>query len=178
MSMKKFILGFLVGALLFGSVSAYAASSIKSAQLRNDIKFNVYGTSCTMSAVSIMLDGEKSSTDYVSVKTLSEKMKAEIYYDSQRKTWFIKVPGKKITPDGISNVTYRDGKYYIRMEDIYTFYKNTDIKIKVYQPNPLNSTETRQKLMYKDQVLLDNLPDLIEYDYYVNTILPLIEGAK
>jgi hypothetical protein len=175
--MKKFILGFICGALLFSGIASYAATSIKTVQLQNGIKFNIYGAQCTMSAISITLDGEKSGSDYVPVKVLAEKMKAEVSYDAQRKIWFIKQPNKKQTPDGITQVTFIDGKYYIYWGSIDAYYHDSGIKMVAYLPDINDRKTCKYKLMFGNEMLLDNIPKYIEFDYYVNTMLPLIEGA-
>lgn len=82
--MKKFIIGFLCGAALFGSTTSFAADTYKKIQvfLRDDIKVNTNGTQVKLAKQAITYEG----STYLSVRDLASVFGKEIAWDSSAKT--------------------------------------------------------------------------------------------
>lgn len=173
--MKKFIIGFILGSLIFSFAGVYAANTIKSAIFNNDIKYNIYGNEFTTETLSVTLDGQTSGKNYVSVRALAEKMGAVVEYDEILKTIFISSPNQtKRSPDGIQ-AGYNDGKYYISLTRFKEKYTDKGFTFsKNYQNNPISYCIKKD-----NKIILDNIQlfsgAAFEYDYYVNTILPFLK---
>ncbi len=81
------------------------------------------------------------------------------------------------TPDGITKIDIDNGKYYIGIALIQHQIENKGYKL-------ICDSNKVYKLIKDDNILLDNVEymllskygyDVIEYNYYVNNILPLIQ---
>lgn len=82
----------------------------------------------------------------------------------------------KSTPDGITDIDIYDGKYYIGILHI-----KSSIKNKGYS---MNNNNNNLSITKDDILIIENIPskylsgfgnEAIEYDYYINKILPLIK---
>lgn len=84
------------------------------------------------------------------------------------------------TPDGITEIFKKDDKYYI--EYIYINDKISDKNFKINQ----NNTTNILSLSNQQETFIENIPTIntedgfnaIEYNYYVDTILPIINNPK
>jgi hypothetical protein len=132
MSMKKFIMGFIVCLTL--TTSVYAAGVIKNSYFNESLKLDINGNLSTVKFITVEIEGEQWGRNYVSVadfiKALNDNagMNATVDFDPNTQTIIVDsvqentVTSIKVeesttvdemyTPDGIK-ATYIDGEYYI-----------------------------------------------------------------
>lgn len=183
LNIKSLMIGLVLGSIFFGTAS-YAASTIKTASYNTDVKYNVLGQDFTTESVFVVNSGDTNGKNYVSVRVLAEKLGYAVNYDSKLKTVFITSPDQtKHTPDGITVLEYYNGKYYVPIYQFRLKYANKGYWINL---KPVDG-KTIYYLTLNNEVILNNMqisnpntlsPDsysYIEYDYYVNTVLPLLK---
>jgi hypothetical protein len=83
------------------------------------------------------------------------------------------------TPDGITEIDFFEGKYYIGILYVNKKYKNTNYKL------TLNTTSEIWQLKKDETILIENIPititygyGSIEYDYYINNVMPLLKESN
>lgn len=180
--MKKFILGFLLGAMLFGSGIAFAEELLKVVPnpfpvLINGTKTVVDGYNINGSTYLKLRDFEKAG---LGVEFNSQNSQIEITSDiiaSEVTSEGEKAMSEIITqtPDGITNIDTWEGQQYIG-----ALYIRNKIREKGYDfTKPMGFD--KWQIIKGDVVVLDNVPttkaygrDNVEVNYYINTILPLI----
>lgn len=178
--LKKFkhvLLGFILGASVMCFVPGFAANNQVTAVI-NSIKIKIDGKVVNTDDKPITLNNRT----YLPVRPIAENLGASVEFDAKTNTVEIKSKGysvtkaPKSTPDGITNITEHQGEYYINF-----IYVRNKISEKGYT---LEKNISTQKWFIKkdDIIILDNINmssptgySCVTYDYYVNTILPLIK---
>jgi hypothetical protein len=182
---KKFFIGFIVGAMLFSSIGVLAEGLTV---LLNPYPIVINGEVANVSAYNI--DG----STYLKLADLGKSLGIPVSFNSELKQIEIttkitnesEVKSMSIenpvipdtitqTPDGITQIDTFEGKQYIAILNI-----RNHIKDKGYSVERVNDGSFR--LVKGERVLLSNIPTAIVYgasevetDYYINTILPLME---
>jgi hypothetical protein len=196
--MKKFICGLITGLLIAMPLVGFAATkNIKKAIFNNDTSITIDGKPSSMQLVAVTLEGDQNGSNYGPIRGIAEAMGGKIEYDPKAKNIDIKTPTTiepttkedndvsditekpKSTPDGITQIDEYQGKYYIGFiyiknkcnEKGYDF--SYDIKLKHWS------------LKKGENVLMENIEttflaaeygyDACEYNYYINTIMPLLK---
>lgn len=184
--MKKYICGLITGILIATSFTAFAAGLNI---IKNDKPIYINGEKTDISAYAI--DG----STYLKLRDF-EKAGLKINYDSSTKHIEIENPAltsesttkeeNKVseittkptsTPDGITHIDEYKGNYYIGC--LYIKSKCTEKGITIRY----NTSTSKWELLKNDTVLIipetKYIPeygyDAFEYNYYVNTIMPLLK---
>lgn len=174
---KHVIIGFILGATTMCFIPGFAANNQVTAII-NNIKIKIDGKVVTTDDKPITLNNRT----YLPVRPVAENLGASVDFDTKSNTVEIKSKGysvtnaPKSTPDGITNITEYQGEYYISRLHV----KNK-IKEKGYSME-LKPSNLKYVIKKGDAIILDDLEtsspngyESISYDYYVNTILPLIK---
>lgn len=108
--MKKFILGFVTAAMIFGSVGTYAATTNQINVLWNvkSIKFD--GVTKKSSSKAFTYGG----TQYVPLKFVGENFNKVVSYDKATQSVLVNTPKPKVTylGDTVKNMNYQQDKKY------------------------------------------------------------------
>lgn len=182
--MKKFVAGFLSGALMFGIIGAGASGIWDNIEvLRNDIKVVVNGNEITSDNFLY------NDTTYLPLRAVSEALNQPVSYDEVTNTAYIgerndnmqtqEVTGKYTpTTEEMEYCQIYDGKYYIKVEYIGIKYHLKEEGRKYY----INWDEASQMMILSDKTneigrwkvtFIDAL-SYIPYDTYVDEIEPLL----
>lgn len=186
--MKKFVIGFILGAMIFGSGIVFAEEVLKIVRnpypvLINGVITEVDGYNIDGSTYLKLRDFEKAG---LGVNWNNEKRQIEItsveanndIMESEETSKGEMTVTEKITqtPDGITQIDTWEGKQYIA----YIYVRNK-IKEKGYdflQPIGVD----KWQVVKGDSIIIDDVPvtqvfgrTAVEVDYYINTILPLIK---
>lgn len=189
--MKKhtgFITGFIMGSLIFGSIS-FAAEAVTG--YMNTKKISVNGTESIVTTVNV------NDTNYVKFRDLASAMGGTTAYDEVSD--MIKVTTNLTantsdtnntdvssmnetntkpvsTPDGITTIDEYKGNYYIGIYDVKQkcFEKGYTLS---YDALIKDWTITKDSIVILKNVVTSHIYDgtEIEYNYYINIILPLLK---
>lgn len=178
-SVKGFICGFIMASALFiGIVSISAATQTVQAKL-SDVTYIIDGKSCDLESLNY------NNKNRVPVRDLAEKMGATVSVENNTVVIKSKLkvtvtpkppvvdPKPKQTPDGITQIDTYQGKYYISLS-----YIEKKIAEKGYI---LWYDHDVWSIKKDDKIVIGNLSytsvygySSLEYDYYVNVVMPLI----
>jgi hypothetical protein len=186
---KQTLVVFIITAFLFSGISVVAAPAIKEAFFNDEISINLDGKELAVSKITVIEAGQVNGSTYVKLRDIAEPMGGVVGYDSATKTIDINTnegvntmstTTEKITqtPDGITQIDTWEDKQYIG-----ALYIRNKIKEKSYDFTLNTKTESWQ-VVKGSEVILDNVPVTmltgfgyggVEVNYYINTILPLIQ---
>jgi mannitol-specific phosphotransferase system IIBC component len=189
---KQFVIGFILGALLFGTSITLAAEALNVVAnpfpvLINSIETQVEGYNIDGFTFLKLADFKKAG---LTVKFNETNKQIEITSaDSSTAapsvqqnnisggTTMSETTTEKITqtPDGITQIDTWDGQQYIGFIYIRNKIKEKGYDIKLFDKS------TRGQIIKGEEIILDNIPvtiifgcGSIEVNYYISTILPLI----
>lgn len=180
--MKKFILGFISGAILFGAAGTFAADVWQSINvLPNTIKVIVDGKE--VQADNFLYN----DTTYLPIRAVSEALKMNVQYDNVTSTAIISnadtpepTPAPTANPD-LSQlpelpIEKREGKEYVSAIDVNDMLKTIGLdKYSIIGHAFYNNDDVLNPLM-KDIPLYE--VDLIPLDYYTSTLVPFINSLR
>lgn len=189
---KSGLLGFIIGAILFGSTGFVLAENKTVEAFYNNIKLVVNGKNIEMDVEPFIANGRT----YVPARYVAEALGSSVSWDETNNAVVVKsvdvsatnIKGVVSLEEGILE---KDGVKYIDITDVgktcnrYNFGLGVNIK-------NLNATLIGDTDKNKDKVIKDipiylleknikgNMAKLyyIKYDYYINTILPFLEANK
>jgi hypothetical protein len=198
--MRKFLSGLIIGIMVSTIATAFAVSTIKEAYINPNVKITYNGQQVDTEVITAVKEGDANGSNYVPVRALSEAMGKTVSWDGETQTIRIndKIDTEAKIEKGVSGVSEgrlfeRDGLQMLELDGVEYVYW---ISIKKVHPNiswryfefeggnklslynaPDNSV---QDIPIIDSVPISiyNLSLYIEYDYYLNTILPLIQKAE
>jgi len=78
--MKKFILGFIMGAFLFSIVPIYAVPAIKEAYFNDDISIYLNNNELSVSKITVVEEGQVNGSTYVKLRDIAEPMGGTVTY--------------------------------------------------------------------------------------------------
>lgn len=181
--MKRFISGFLLGALIF-SVPALANNSKNIEAFYNNIKIKVYGQLVNTEGNEPFIVGGRT---YVPARYVAEAMGGVVKWNETENIVEVTVPEPKSTPeptkmtsDGIEAKYYYGGKYfpdgyYVRIGQITE--KHNYFAIYYFESAPQNQALVCSRLLPSRKVLVTaySINDSVNfpYDDYEAKILPL-----
>jgi hypothetical protein len=186
---KQFIVGFLVGAMLF-SIAPVSAAIEEFICYRADYKVMIDGVEYTHPDLPILT--YKGNT-YAPFRSVLEKAGLNVNWNAELRQAevtsnptsaqinnegeVVDMPGATITqtPDGITQIDTWEGKQYIGI-----LYIRNKVREKGYDLSKMN--DGSWQLIKGDSVILSNIPttmtfgyNSVEYNYYVDTMLPLMQ---
>lgn len=183
--MKKFMLGFLVGAILFSSVPI-SATIEEFICYRADYKVLINGEEYISEDLPVL--NYKGNT-YAPFRSILEKAGLDVNWNAELGQAEVSSPTNaqifdgegttmttdtvKYTPDGIK-AWLDQGRYTVSMASFKARYKDTEFAF-------IHGDKNGQYSIAKNgEVILENVEFikgtfLFDYDYYVNTILPLLQ---
>lgn len=186
--MKKFILGLIVGLILPVSM-AYASDYVISQNqfpvfvngTRQDVDaLNINGSTWlrlgdvgSVLGASVVFDEVSKQISIITSDSSVESVESEVTTLSNEDQTIAR---SKFTPDGIEAYYSEDNKvYYVICTDFNAKYESQGYRIRI---NVLDSS--KPVCLYKNgEIILQGVDKKesggMEYDYYVNTILPLIQ---
>ena len=107
---KKFIMGFILGALIFGNTQTLASSSIKAINaFYNNIKISVDGKEVNSDTEPFIVDGRT----FVPIRVISEALGVNINWNNVTKTVEISNPSIIAITPRISLIKYTNGDIYL-----------------------------------------------------------------
>lgn len=179
--MKKIILGFISGAILFGTAGTFAVDAWQSINvLPNTIKVIVDGKE--VRADNFLYN----DTTYLPIRAVSEALGKDVQYDAATSTAVISntaaaettpTPTSTISTTKLSDVPIRtvDGIDYIRYTDILTMLKSIGINKYTFGTDCLMNSDTWE-IVIADIPLCPTNEHYILADFYYSTIVPYIES--
>ena len=198
--MKKFFLGFLTAALLFSALPIGAA--VRQYTLKPaTAKFTIDGVEIKDEKLPLLfLDPGYNYIPAAMFRQICDKIGVGFKWDNETKAMEIDTKGTdatttgavtvdydktndKITstPDGISDIEFHDGKYYIPFYLIKNKYADSGYRFMFFDVNNRN----KLTIFMNDALVSDNIHvtwdygfSYIEYEYYVNSVLPLLSISK
>lgn len=183
--MKKFILGFISGAILFGAAGTFAADVWQSINvLPNTIKVIVDGKE--VQADNFLYN----DTTYLPIRAVSEALKMNVQYDNVTSTAIISnadTPAPTTAPTSTTDLSPLpeveietvDGEKYVRKSNIEKMlddiglgqYKFTSVRF-------YDSSQSNGVALIKDIPHHSGDNTLIPYDYYTSTVIPVINSLR
>jgi hypothetical protein len=186
---KSFTLGFVISSIIFTSLSLTFAKVQNINAFFNDIKVKVNGREVeNMDVEPFIYQGRT----FVPVRFVAEELDMEVKWNETTNTVeldSIKKEENKImsenqiltkpdsTPDGISEINKIGENYYVSTSLITHKYNNA-FRIFVNDERTLATFKD-----YEGKIIIDNVVvtpaygnDNIEYNYYVNKIMPILRG--
>lgn len=189
---KQLILGTVIG-LLFIPITAFATINLNIATnpypvIVNGIETDVDGYNINGSTYLKLKDFEKaglevnfnSNNKQIEVSTSVDTPSGSETSDTQKPATNTQITSKPTsTPDGITNIDEWEEKYYIGC-----LYINNKCKENGYSFE-FNIKLEKWQLLKADTVIFENVPitmtygyGAVEYNYYVNTIMPIISTGN
>ena len=182
--MKKFVAGFLSGALMFGIIGAGASGIWDNIEvLRNDIKVVVNGNEITSDNFLY------NDTTYLPLRAVSEALNQSVSYDEVTNTAYIgerndnmqtqEITGKYTpTDEEMPYCELYEGRYYIKPIYYIEKYNLTDKNSLI---RPAYDANTNEAILYNEGVEILRVKCIgisqegyIPYDTYVDEIEPLL----
>lgn len=175
--MKRFISGFLLGALIFGCLSSAAQNEAVQAIL-SDIKVQLDGSDMQLTDPVLVYNDRT----YVPVRQIAEAVGKDVSFDDANRTVVIgnaSVPAAtKMTSDGLEAIySYNQQKYIVKSSLIWD----------KYHISRTLSPDNKTLIIYKENNRTTNISVAncvingiagISYDDYENKVLPFIQGLN
>jgi len=191
--MKKFIIGLVTGLIIALPVGVFAGSGIHDVKVANDTKLVVNGKEVKTDVVFGVLDSATDGKNYVSARDLSTALGYDVAWDGADKTITIgkgdsvatttaepTTTTNKYTPS--SDIVNSDmiynyrGTYFVKISYINDTACSKGYKVEKDVKNcVMTITKDGKEVLSFNWVRPDDVISCVTYDYYVDSILPLLK---
>jgi hypothetical protein len=192
---KGLIQGLIIGIIISTFAVSFAVSAIKEAFFNTEIKTNYNGQPVNIEKITVVKEGEVNGRTFGSINDIAIALGKSVSWDNATKT--INITDTEVKD--MSTITETDGKA-VNQEESYIYEKDGFYLLKYNNEDYVSISEVHSKFPEcgwtgdpetkivgfiapgSDEVSIYSVPYIeyhrtkyIKYDYYINTILPLIQ---